>query len=277
LMYFNARYYSQTLGRFVSADTIVPGAGEPQALNRYAFVFNNPLKYTDPSGHMPAPRTTDSCGPDGIYCNSSVGGPNDPDPDPLDLYFASLTAPDAQLPGNMTTSPAGVEMIIGFEGIELNLYNDGSTDSLKYDTTGQGRGHCTIGVGHLVHTGPCSGDAREAPFGGGLSNSEAAALLRRDLRPAERIVRNMVKVKLTQHQFDVLVSLVFNWGGDRFGASDKLRLLNSLEYVATADSIRRGPITSNGVVMEGLVRRRATEADVFLTVDHGEYATTNMR
>jgi RHS repeat-associated protein len=37
LMYFNARYYSQTLGRFVSADTVVPGAGEPRALNRYAF------------------------------------------------------------------------------------------------------------------------------------------------------------------------------------------------------------------------------------------------
>lgn len=168
-------------------------------------------------------------------------------------------------------------MIVGFEGVELSLYNDGSTDGLKYDTTGQGRGHCTIGVGHLVHTGPCSGDAREAPFVGGISSSEAADLLRRDLRPAERIVRNLVKVKLTQAQFDVLVSLVFNWGGDRFGASDKLRLLNNLRYVATADSIRSGPITSNGVVMDGLVRRRAAEADVFLTVDHHELQTTNMR
>jgi hypothetical protein len=37
----------------VSADTIVPGAGKPQALNRYGYVFNNPLKYTDPSGHCP--------------------------------------------------------------------------------------------------------------------------------------------------------------------------------------------------------------------------------
>jgi hypothetical protein len=51
-MYFNARYYSQTLGRFVSADSIVPGAGNPQAFNRYAFVFNNPLRYIDPSGHI---------------------------------------------------------------------------------------------------------------------------------------------------------------------------------------------------------------------------------
>jgi hypothetical protein len=35
----------------VSADAVVPGAGNPQALNRYSYVFNNPLKYTDPSGH----------------------------------------------------------------------------------------------------------------------------------------------------------------------------------------------------------------------------------
>jgi hypothetical protein len=37
----------------VSADAVVPGAGNPQALNRYSYVFNNPLKYTDPSGHDP--------------------------------------------------------------------------------------------------------------------------------------------------------------------------------------------------------------------------------
>jgi hypothetical protein len=35
----------------VSADSIVPGAGKPQALNRYGYVFNNPLKYADPTGH----------------------------------------------------------------------------------------------------------------------------------------------------------------------------------------------------------------------------------
>jgi hypothetical protein len=30
----------------------VPEPGNPQALNRYAYVYNNPLKYTDPSGHF---------------------------------------------------------------------------------------------------------------------------------------------------------------------------------------------------------------------------------
>jgi RHS repeat-associated protein len=51
LMYYRARFYSPLLQRFLSGDTVVPGAGEPQALNRYAFVLNNPLRYIDPSGH----------------------------------------------------------------------------------------------------------------------------------------------------------------------------------------------------------------------------------
>jgi RHS repeat-associated protein len=51
LMHYGARFYSPRLGRFVSADTIVPEPGEPQALNRYAYVQNNPLRYIDPSGH----------------------------------------------------------------------------------------------------------------------------------------------------------------------------------------------------------------------------------
>ncbi len=51
LMFFRARYFSPLTGRFLSADSIVPGAGNPQALNRYTFVANNPLKYIDPTGH----------------------------------------------------------------------------------------------------------------------------------------------------------------------------------------------------------------------------------
>jgi hypothetical protein len=42
------------IGRFLSADSIVPGAYDPQDLNRYAYARNNPLKYSDPDGHLPA-------------------------------------------------------------------------------------------------------------------------------------------------------------------------------------------------------------------------------
>ncbi|BCX05926.1 MAG: hypothetical protein KatS3mg053_3864 [Candidatus Roseilinea sp.] len=51
LYFYNARYYAPALGRFISADPLVPEPGNPQALNRYAYVRNNPLRYTDPSGH----------------------------------------------------------------------------------------------------------------------------------------------------------------------------------------------------------------------------------
>ncbi len=48
---YNARLYNPSLGRFISADTIVPDPSNPQALNRYSYVINNPIMYTDPSGH----------------------------------------------------------------------------------------------------------------------------------------------------------------------------------------------------------------------------------
>gem|GEM_PF-6110268 len=74
MAYDSARYYDPTLGRFISADTIVPGAGsltvsphdpvaagawsqrsggpaDPQQLNRYSYVLNNPIRNVDPTGH----------------------------------------------------------------------------------------------------------------------------------------------------------------------------------------------------------------------------------
>jgi hypothetical protein len=49
---YRARFYDPTLGRFLQPDPLVPEPGNPQALNRYAYVYNNPLRYTDPSGHF---------------------------------------------------------------------------------------------------------------------------------------------------------------------------------------------------------------------------------
>ena len=51
LMYFNARYYSPFLSRFIQPDTVLGNVYDPQQLNRYSYARNNPLKYTDPSGH----------------------------------------------------------------------------------------------------------------------------------------------------------------------------------------------------------------------------------
>jgi RHS repeat-associated protein len=46
-----ARWYDADLGRWLSPDSIVPQPENPQTLNRFAYVNNNPVRYTDPSGH----------------------------------------------------------------------------------------------------------------------------------------------------------------------------------------------------------------------------------
>ena len=53
LYYYGARYYDDALARFTAADSILPNAYDPQQLNRYAYVRNNPVKLVDPDGHAP--------------------------------------------------------------------------------------------------------------------------------------------------------------------------------------------------------------------------------
>jgi RHS repeat-associated protein len=63
LMYYNARWYDVGLGRFASADSIVPNAWDSQSWDRYSYVQNRPIVFADPSGHRAA------CGSQGEACD----------------------------------------------------------------------------------------------------------------------------------------------------------------------------------------------------------------
>jgi RHS repeat-associated protein len=52
LMYYNARWYDPSLGRFAQADSVVPEPSSPLAFDRFAYVNNNPMRYIDPSGNL---------------------------------------------------------------------------------------------------------------------------------------------------------------------------------------------------------------------------------
>jgi RHS repeat-associated protein len=56
LDFFEARYYASTQGRFTSPDSYFGLAVNPQTLNLYSYVHNNPLKYIDPTGHQEEPQ-----------------------------------------------------------------------------------------------------------------------------------------------------------------------------------------------------------------------------
>ncbi len=52
----NGRIYDPMLGRFLQADPFVQSPKNSQSLNRYTYVYNNPLSYTDPSGYFSLKR-----------------------------------------------------------------------------------------------------------------------------------------------------------------------------------------------------------------------------
>ena len=58
---YGARFYSPYLNQFTQPDTIVPDPYNPQSLNRYSYALNNPIRYTDPTGHRPCEDYQGSC------------------------------------------------------------------------------------------------------------------------------------------------------------------------------------------------------------------------
>jgi RHS repeat-associated protein len=119
LMYYGARYYSTTLGRFISADTLVPGAGNPQTLNRFAYSLSNPLKYTDPSGHLPVPLIIAA-----VVMAFALTADAQAPASPLDVAHASVASVVA-------SSPSGGAALV-------NLFTSdaipGNTPQTRFDT-----------------------------------------------------------------------------------------------------------------------------------------------
>ena len=70
IYFYNARWYDPALGRFMQADSFIPTAQGTQGWDRYAYVNNNPLRYTDPSGQM----IDDGCHTSG--CSATLGDIN---------------------------------------------------------------------------------------------------------------------------------------------------------------------------------------------------------
>lgn len=58
IIHMNGRIYDPTLGRFLQADPHIQSPNNSQSYNRYPYVLNNPLSYTDPSGYFLAKQDT---------------------------------------------------------------------------------------------------------------------------------------------------------------------------------------------------------------------------
>lgn len=140
-------------------------------------------------------------------------------------------------------SKQGLELIKHFEGLRLAAYKCSA-------------GVWTIGYGHTGGVNP--GDI--------IDEITAESLLRKDVAVSESAVSRLVSVPLNQHQFDALVSFVFNLGAGNFRTSTLLKKLNAGDYSGAADEFSRW-INAGGKPLPGLARRREAERLLFLTRD----------
>ena len=136
----------------------------------------------------------------------------------------------------MKLSDNGAKVLILREGLRTKAYKDT-------------KGIWTIGVGH---TGP------EVVEGLVITKEKAHELFQKDVAWAEDAV-NLVKVPLTQNQFDALVSFVFNIGAGAWKRSTMLKMLNAGDYAGATKQFDRW------VIPKEITSRRMSEKAQFLS------------
>lgn len=156
------------------------------------------------------------------------------------------TPPRRVRPTNI--SRRAFDLIAEFEGVVLKPYNDAAN-------------HATIGIGHLLHKGPVT-KADEKQWRG-FTRDQAYALFKKDVEDFEAAVRRLVKIQITQNQFDALVSFAFNVGIGALESSTLLKKLNARDISGAANEFLRWD-KAGGRVLAGLTRRRRAERELFL-------------
>ena len=140
------------------------------------------------------------------------------------------------------TSPKGLKLIKDEEGYRAKAYKDAV-------------GVWTIGYGTTNPTVAFEGNE--------IGKVKAETYLRQDVESAEDAIRRFVKVELDQHQFDALVSFVYNVGEGAFRKSTLLKKLNSGDTLGAANEFPRW-VYAKGKKLNGLIKRRNKERALFL-------------
>ncbi len=146
----------------------------------------------------------------------------------------------------MKISIRGVAELADFEDLMLNPYLDSG-------------GVKTVGIGS---TSSDIKDLASWSWTKEISIKEAIDIYIKSLNKYENLVNNALKVKVSQNQYDALVSFVYNTGSVN---NSVFRAVNSS---ASSDSVRRALllwVNDNGKRVQGLVNRRNKEADLYET------------
>lgn len=164
-------------------------------------------------------------------------------------------------------SEQGIEFLKHLEGKRVfnnkHVIYDDSTGKRVMPGSPLPRG-ATIGYGHLIQP--------NEDFSNGLTEEEAIALFRQDMKTAEKIVRETIKVPISQNQFDALTMLAFNIGMGNFKNSTIVKYINNPDFHSsiypTKESAWKSWNKTQGKTSKGLINRRNDEWNLF---NNGKY------
>lgn len=140
----------------------------------------------------------------------------------------------------------GLGLIKRFEGFSPVIYPDAA-------------GLPTIGYGHLLRPGEAE------MFRNGISKEAGVALLIKDVEASEQAVLRLITVPLTDGQFNALVSFTFNLGSGALQRSTLRRKVNREEHAYVPAEFMKW-VWAGGRKLEGLIRRREAEAQLYFVV-----------
>jgi lysozyme len=146
----------------------------------------------------------------------------------------------------MQASQKAINLIKQFEGCRYHPYRDSV-------------GLWTVGYGHLI------GDGKSLPSGDNriFTQEEIDSFLVNDLTRTESGINMLLKVPVTQNQYDALCSFCYNLGVGTFQKSTLLKDINAKMWDAAANDLLKFHF-AGGVSQPGLVKRRQAEHDLFI-------------
>ena len=146
----------------------------------------------------------------------------------------------------MKTGEAGLEIIKMFEGFRSEPYL------------------CPAGVATIGFGSTRGIDGNRVTLGhSAINRDEAEEMLAHDLQNVEKSVGRLIRVALTQNQFDAIVSFTYNLGSGRLQSSTLRSKLNREDYEGAADEFPKW-VKAGGKRLSGLVKRRFVERKLFL-------------
>ena len=249
LLYYGARYYKPELRRFLQPDPVIQNPYDPQTLNHYSYVRNNPLKFIDDSGnalHLPALAIPGIIGGAAGFGYYALFGPGDK----WDWRMAAKYTVYGAVAGYVATGLGGAvaamtegtalgELTIA--GTPLWQYVSQATSNFAYSLTFSAEENIELGNGQVISAKDVSG-AIGAAIGGTLA---AKGLRVVDIRLNSMKLTNIKMIKKSSKEIVKLLTVQATATGVESWVEGGKEVQRTLKHTGTYNVV----INENGQII----------------------------